>query len=76
MASFSPDDTRDGELPPWEVAKAYAFKIVLDKVAETLGRPASKLVGGPVSDYIASQSDARCQVYMGSEMKRSEGKCI
>ena len=38
-----------------ELAKAYAFKIVLDKVAEPLERPASKLVGCPVAEYIASQ---------------------
>ena len=55
MASFSLDDTKDGELPPWEVAKAYAFKIMLDKSAETLEKPASELVGGPVADFIASQ---------------------
>ena len=53
--TFAPDDTPDGELPPWEVAKAFAFKIVLDKVSATLKRPASKLVGQPVPDYIASQ---------------------
>ena len=55
MARFSPDDTRHGELPPWEVAKAYAFKVALDKLAETLEKPASKFVGEPVPDFIASQ---------------------
>ena len=55
MDSFSPDDTRDGELPPFEIAKAYAFKMVLERVAATLRRPASKLLGEPVAEYIASQ---------------------
>ena len=55
VATLAPDDTPQGELPPWELATAYAFKVVLDKVAETLGRPASKLVGCPVAEYIASQ---------------------
>ena len=55
MDPFSPDDTRDGELPPFEIAKAYAFKLVLERVAATLQRPASKLLGEPVAEYIASQ---------------------
>jgi len=42
--SFAPDDTPDGELPPWEVAKAFAFKVVRDKVAET-----RKLTANPPS---------------------------
>ena len=45
MASFCPDDSVDGELPPLEAAKAYAFHVVLDKVTETLGAPAHELLG-------------------------------
>lgn len=36
--SFNPDNAREGELPPWEVAKAYAFKIALDAIADTQAR--------------------------------------
>ena len=52
---FAPDDTPDGELPPWEIAKAHAFKVALYKVAETLEKLASKLLGQPVVEFIASQ---------------------
>ena len=31
---FEPDATADGELPPWQVALAYAFHCVLNKAAE------------------------------------------
>ena len=53
--SFAPDGTVNGELPPGEVAKAYAFHVVLEKAAETLGQSAHELVGGAVASYIASK---------------------
>ena len=37
--------TRDGELPPWEVAKGVAFHEVLGDVAQLLDTPAADLVG-------------------------------
>ena len=53
--SFNPDNAREGELPPWEVAKAYAFKIALDAIAEHTGTPAPELVGERVDAWIAKQ---------------------
>ena len=56
MADFSPDAVRDGELSAWEVAKAYAFHIVLSDVAELLEQTPSDLVGGGrVDTYIAKK---------------------
>ena len=52
---WTPDSTASGELPPWEVAKAYAFSIVLQTAAEVTGTPASELVGGRVDEFIAAQ---------------------
>ena len=36
VATFAPDATTEGYLPPWEVAKAYAFHVVLQKAAGIL----------------------------------------
>jgi len=36
---FAPDYTRPGELPPWEVAKAVAYKHVLDDISKHMGTP-------------------------------------
>ena len=57
MASVTcdPAGTRDGELPPWEVAKAVAFHEVLGDVAQLLDTPAADLVGMRVDEYIASK---------------------
>ena len=44
--------TRDGELPPWEVAKAVAFHEVLSDVAQLLDTPAAELVGMRIDEYI------------------------
>ena len=43
--SFSPYSTVDGFLPPWELAKAFAFHKVLEKIADEVGSPAHELVG-------------------------------
>ena len=53
--SFAPGATVDGELPPWETAKAFAFHTVLAAAAERLGIPAAELVGSRVDEYIAQQ---------------------
>ena len=54
-ASFYPESTRPGRLPPWEIAKAFAFSQVLKQVAEHLGSTPAELVGMRVDDYIALQ---------------------
>ena len=47
VMSFAPGNTLAGELPPWEVAKAFAFHKVLQKAAEVLDTPAAELVALP-----------------------------
>jgi len=47
VMSFAPGNTLAGELPPWEVAKAFAFQKVLQKAAEVLDTPAAELVALP-----------------------------
>ena len=55
VASFAPAGTWDGELPPWEVAKAVAYHVVLSDVSQFLETSASDLVGMRVDDYIAGK---------------------
>ena len=50
---FSPKSTPNGELPPWEIANAFALHCVLARAAETLDTAAHELVYGRVNDYIA-----------------------
>ena len=54
--TFDPQaGTRDGELPPWKVAKAVAFQEVLSDVAQLLDTPAAELVGMRIDEYIANK---------------------
>ena len=55
VASFAPAGTRDGEFPPWVVAKAIAYHVVLSDVSQFLETSASDLVGMRVDDYIAGK---------------------
>ena len=52
---MDPDGTKDGHLPPWEVAKAFAFHHALTVIAERLGEDAATLLGECVDAYIANQ---------------------
>ena len=52
---FGPADTREDQLPPWEIAKAYAFHVVLRQMEQTTRESAAVLLGGRVDAYIASQ---------------------
>jgi hypothetical protein len=52
---FCPDTLKDGVLPPWEVAKAYAFHVVVKDVAEMLGERPADILGKRVDEYIASR---------------------
>ena len=54
-AQFSPASAAEGTLPPWEVAKAFAFDQVIRKMAEFMESPASKLLGEHVDEFIAAQ---------------------
>ena len=55
LPEFSSEYTPEGEMPPWEVAKAFAFHVVLGDVAELLGMAPNDLVNGRVDTYIASK---------------------
>ena len=54
-SNFSPDSTKEGTLPPFEVAKCIAFAKVLEKVEEVLGEEAHVLLGMGKNEFIASQ---------------------
>ena len=44
-ATLSADDTPHGRLPPFEVAKAYAFDAVLARMEKHMGKSACVLLG-------------------------------
>ena len=46
---FDPGNTPPGELPPWDVAKAYAFSVVIDKMREVTGKAPGGRRGSPLS---------------------------
>ena len=52
-STFDSADTAEGKLSPWEVATAFAFHIVLQQAADTLGVPAHQMLGKPVAVFIA-----------------------
>ena len=58
-SAFDPCCTVEGESPPWEIAKAFAFYTVLNTAAEQLDTPAADLVGQRVDEYIAKQLTLR-----------------
>ena len=53
--SLRPEDTPEGCLPPFEVAKAYAFHVALEAIEEHLGKPAYALLGKRANTWIAEQ---------------------
>ena len=55
LPDFSPNGVVDGELPPWQIALAYAYHVVLTDIAQHLSTPVPKLVGHPKAEYIASK---------------------
>ena len=53
--SFDPGNTPGGELPPWEVAKAYAFSVVIDTMREITGKSVRSLLNATKAEFIAGQ---------------------
>jgi hypothetical protein len=51
--AFVPDDTPVGRLPPWEVAKAVAYKHVIAHMSEHLGTAVLDLLGERADSFIA-----------------------
>lgn len=54
-APFSPEHTRDGYLPPWELAKALAYQHVVLDMAQLWSITPAEVVGGRVDAWIASK---------------------
>ena len=54
-ATFSPNGTPDGALPPWELAKAFAYHHVIQRMAEVLAKPAPQILGKAESEFIRMQ---------------------
>ena len=52
---LSAEATREGELPPWEIAKALAYHQVLADISDHLETFAVELVGQRVDEYIAGK---------------------
>ena len=52
---LSPDNTPQGRLPPFEIAKAYAFDIVIKQMEKHMGKSACVLLGEDKGEFIASQ---------------------
>ena len=51
--AFAPDGTKPSHLPPFEVAKAYAFHEALDAISRLLDTPVFELLGERSSVFIA-----------------------
>ena len=51
-SSFASGSCKDGKLPPWEIAKAMAYHVVLHDVDAHLKMPPHELVGKRVDDYL------------------------
>ena len=51
---FSGDGTRAGYLPPWEIAKAYAFHQVILHMETELDMKAREFLGQAMDAYIAT----------------------
>ena len=50
---WSPDSTPSGTLPPFEVAKAFAFDAVLSQIESHTGKTCRQLLGQDKRDFIA-----------------------
>ena len=55
LPTFSAENTPDGYLPPWEIAKAYALHVVIHHMASEQDCPPHEVVGTRVDDFIATK---------------------
>ena len=53
VGHFSPDDTPEGTLPPFEVAKAYAFAQALSQIKKHTGKSVRQLLGEDQASFIS-----------------------
>ena len=56
---MSPDNTPKGTLPPFEVAKAFAFETVLSQMAKHMGKSMWQLIGEDKGDFIAKHLELK-----------------
>ena len=54
--NYSPGNTKDGCLPPWEVAKAKAYADVIREIANRMSMDPCEVVGERLDDFIAERS--------------------
>ena len=71
--SYQPESTKEGHLPPWEVAKAYAFHVVLKVVSEKLEVAIADMLEQREDDFIASQLELKGG---GCPTSRAVRKCL
>ena len=72
---FCPDATKAGYLPPWEVAKAFAFHTVLLDVAEIQGVQPHDLARKRVDEYISGKVTRKGGGHPSSRAVRKLLKC-
>ena len=53
VCGLAPERTQEGRLPPWEVAKAAAFSVVITHMADHLQQSPFELLGKRVDEFIA-----------------------
>lgn len=52
--AFDPSGTQEGRLPPWEIAKAVAYRTVLNHIGKHTGMEPAELLGQRVDEFIAN----------------------
>ena len=60
QVSFSPDNTRTGQLPPLEVVTAYAFREVTTAMERQMAEPAHVLLGQAMDQFVAARLHLKC----------------
>ena len=53
--TFDPGQTPSHFLPPWEIARAFAFHVVIERLVEVTGMSAGEILGGKEGEFIANQ---------------------
>ena len=54
-SNFNPEETQEGRLTPWELAKVWALHQVVQQMAEQWGMQPAEVVGTRVDAFIAAQ---------------------
>ena len=62
LATFASDATVEGELPPWEVARAYAFHVVLKQAGKYAWSGLLRVVVHDKASYMVTAAHERLHV--------------